>query len=1568
MTNQRGQNAPDNNPLSTFLRGLTSTGPTGFEGLIAHLLESELGQRFRLAASGFQAGMDAETEPGSAYANCIKVETKHYFKSKLSLRELTAEIIQASRNDECDLWILGCTCAVPAQHATKLEQLASDEGIECLFLDSQTTGIDRITVLIASHEMPVIHWASQANIQFDEVALRAYLATIRDRSDFETIRTQLRTKLAGTLVGYVDAVRRSWDELFTVLSDAQTCEAIFNQDVAILTPDTRHIARNHICTGLDAWWRQGIPVQPHQVVLGEEGQGKTWAIMGWLLGLPTNQDGPLILACNASVSINAGDTIDALLPRLLCSWTQLKTTEWWSKRLRNWLGSPSTAGPSILVLIDGLNESENVDWIDFFRPIQHVRWRGRIAVLATDRPSHWQRYDRLHHDGFRVLPIAGYSNEELQAQLAMYPTIDLSQIPEGLQPLLRNPRYFELVADHYEALVDSQDFTHERLILLDAADRQSRKRGYPLGQQELIAIIQGLARQYRNTSTLDDPAVISLLSGINDSRRVRQEVIDGGLLVPIESAVGSRYRVETHRLTFGLGLLLADNVREHARSEVSTHTIAEEIENWFEPHPEMELKVQTSAAAVYHSFLDASFPTVGRRELIKYWLSSRNAGLAHDEARLGIVLRGPDEFIQVAEDLWNSDRQRSAAQDFLGASFCRYRDHPAVQPLLIPAVYRWMGYVHPAGHRLFRGQSDSDVQSIMAEITDRAGHELVPGPMTFLGQSLTVIEDEGLQRLVRLGIRILSAGSLEPYIQGVFAWAAAGALMGHALEGSELAWVIRLAQQDLEPPILPIAEQHFASQNECAHHAGRLLTDILGTAAATHLRECYRETEDPRYLARLEQHRANPCESLFTWSDSECEQCLNNESTPTHLLIDRASLQLLDPTRPPHNRVAEYVREQLSELSPSSIRLNIGVTSEDHRLQRIFPIAAAQVPGVLAQFMRSVIQGMPQRDTRAQRQLALELPRYVPLLQTPEMNALRQTLSMLRASSAQWPTDERVDSDEMLAEAYITWSLLPTFAAEIRYEDIIGRPSNAYDLETFSQWFGPLASTQVDAIFEDLEQNPDRQHIVRALWQLGSSGAIIIEAQRHILRELGEHSDPVIRALVARCAVLLPDEELARSLAEADRIIDVNMHRWEARWCFRLLNEYSDRLPLVDIMTRLDASLASYLVAARGLNENEVAFYANSLDQVWTFVGAAPHPTLSTPLPGIVVDPASDQDPTGLPEIPQERTPSWQFRDSSTSWKDAGEGIPDIGSNSEAEFDALIARFHESQEAVLTAWQFDALRCFGRTFSNDALRAICRARPDLTKQWVSAATQAGSEGDALMLRFGSFLVCLCEALFTTDDELALVLFQALKSSNGLVTFDAAPMLFRIPRSEFVDSAREDLLSKVVDDEELAHFAYLAQAADDGWLDTAIEHRVNSPYLGQTAYGLAMASYRHSSKSEFDRLIEQASIEGTWIEQHVLPTLRRNHMKDRIARLWFERFLYETDERSWAAFEVAVHLADERWFLWAGSDAVSATALGESRFKFIEMNKDYVQRHLRRERERKDYLFGIKISRGEIFPF
>src|SRR5687767_6209877 len=92
--------------LIDILRKLAPAGPEGFEGLIAHLLETLTGTHFYLAKSGSQEGRDMSSR--SLNANVVAVECKRYGQStELDERELLGELVQATRAiPDLDLWVL----------------------------------------------------------------------------------------------------------------------------------------------------------------------------------------------------------------------------------------------------------------------------------------------------------------------------------------------------------------------------------------------------------------------------------------------------------------------------------------------------------------------------------------------------------------------------------------------------------------------------------------------------------------------------------------------------------------------------------------------------------------------------------------------------------------------------------------------------------------------------------------------------------------------------------------------------------------------------------------------------------------------------------------------------------------------------------------------------------------------------------------------------------------------------------------------------------------------------------------------------------------------------------------------------------------------------------------------------------------------------------------------------------------------------------------------------------------------------------------------------------------------
>jgi hypothetical protein len=718
--------------LKTFLARLRPTGQDGFEGLAVRLCEAATGQRFRISGAGQQYGQDARSEPG--YGNLVKVEAKHYDKSALNLRQLDAELLQAVTADpDLELWILAALCAVKDQDAWALEAHAKDLGLEIVILDLGNDGLARLGVLMAAFESAVHSWIKDfcPNLVTPDLALA--LAEIGAHPQFPAARQQLLNKMHGTLLGYDDARSRTNKKLLAAVSDAGNAIALFNQKVAIRAEAVHLISRAAISNELTKWWINSDKRLPRIAVLGEEGMGKTWAALAWLTERAEEERFPIILPCSAAADpISDVGGITRLVPHLL------------AKRFDKWLHAFGPNQIAAVVLIDGLNERPGVNWPTFFSAADQYDWRGRVAVVVTDRPKHWHpKCATSGLDTFTDRFLGTYTDSEL-ADALKSTQITVTDIPEELQKLIRTPRYCDLVASHFDEMKREGDFTVERLIFLDAKNRAARKRG-ALTQSDFIEIIRNLAIQYRRTDSLTLSCLQALLPRPDPDGRIYQEIIDGGLLIE-RTVISTRYEVEPTRLVFGLGMLLAEEVSDHAKRNTSLTSIEDEITSWFEPHPEMDLKVRICGAALFHAFADPEYPTAGRRELLRYWLRLRNWQDGVQQAFVDYLVRCPEDFVEATEDVWSSDRDMGAAEEFLASAFIKHRDDSRLYPILFNAILRWMGFVHPAGYQFMRRKTEDEAKT-RSEIEQRVGAALKNGPLTLCNQQLTVMDNDGLLRL-----------------------------------------------------------------------------------------------------------------------------------------------------------------------------------------------------------------------------------------------------------------------------------------------------------------------------------------------------------------------------------------------------------------------------------------------------------------------------------------------------------------------------------------------------------------------------------------------------------------------------------------------------------------------------------------------------------------------------------------------------------------------------------------------------------------------------------------------------
>ena len=1589
--------------VDNFLGGLEDTGPSGFEGLVAVLLQLATGQEFRLSSSGRQSGRDAGSESG--YANTIKVEAKHYRQTTpLKLRELLAEVAEAVISDKnLDMWVLAASRNVDDQTASTLDKHSETQGIEILILDLGINGLPRLGVLMAEFPDAVINWAKLHQPGFDLGDLRSALLAIANEPDFEPTKARLLAKLSGT-IGYDTARQRVNAQILGILSDNQRAQSVFLQSLGIRAPQARVVQRVELIKQLDDWWdAPGFPAPA--VALGEEGTGKTWAVFDWVVGRVERGDMPVVLPFAAvAQELPKYESPDKLLARLIARWAGILDEKGWARKLDRWLTSEATGRPLVLLLVDGLNERADVDWRPLFTTLLTAPWREKVAVLSTDRPYHWRhRFPMGSPTAVRMTTVEGYSPEEL-AQALSGSQISYSQIPPDLLPLISIPRYCRLVLDHYQEMVAAADFTRERLIYLEIKDRPSKLR-YPLTDQQLFEIIRDLAERARKNPELNAKDLRLLIAEPGrDEANIYEEIASGGLVIEIpRGATVSTFRVEPLRLIYGFGMLLAD---ELARiSSDSPRDIEEFLTSWFEPEPQMDRKVEICGSALFHALFQNDFPEVALKELLRYWLGLRNWADTSQSAFTKYVLRRPDVFVEVAEDFWSYNRDSGAAQQFLGKAFAANRDDRRVQAALVPAIERWMGFLHPLGRHyeefdrprndqivttsggqkiVVPGVDSEKEERVRSEIEARAGCPVVPGEIEVAGVKLTVISDGFLLRLARFGLMIMSAGDPSPFIPSLVRWAVASAVMDGPDFGDLVSWVIRLSDRDVDATVLEEARRLLVRHEAVASAAARALLLAIGSTESESLIEEH-ELIPEWYKERRRQHASDPCRSFYKWTRDEAIACLGREDVPLHMILGRAPVCVVDPSVAVPISLIDRAKEALASIDQKMIHAFGARTSEDHYLEIVTPVLCGRAPSDIAGYMRGVVRTIPSRSRDGQYFLAVMLPKISLLLNSDEVSAVSRVTADLSADSPDWrPVEDhtRELNQTQITEAFAFSAIAPHLSPSHLFRQILARPANGIDLVGLDSWFAVPSHEDIAHAIKTLHGAPDPTTLYRLLWMLPYLGISLSESDRSRLVEIASSEDIRARSGAVRAAVIMADPPLGRCIVDlglsvnkdTDRFVDVE------HWLTLLYARYAGHVPLETIAKRLPLPAVGRVIKERGNQTDEVDSYAALLDHVWQQVISAGDNHIEQ-LPEIETNAERDYSDASFPNL---REPAHQGTvrfGLPRSWTAGPPADPSVelnelfNSNNKEWVRKLNESMHGKYDAIRAAWQSTAFQWYGLEFEFQVLDRIYERFPALMERWVQPALEDSPFGFSVRVRLGTFLAPICRVLLSRDSPLGLKLWTVLHNRDGNpVVIDTVSLAFTADDSSQSRLARQIILDESWNDASIASIAFncgRSQRLD--WLRVVIEDLISAPRLWRRAKGLTLASLSDMNADRFEELVTEAQIAGSWVEES-LSALRENLRKNALARHWYSVFLNaEASDSAWAALQNVLMLADERLLNWRAEieEASECGSRAEERLRFLDLGWDRerkLKEEIDRKGERTKQLFGKEIQPGEIVPF
>jgi hypothetical protein len=690
--------------------------------------------------------------------------------------------------------------------------------------------------------------------------------------------------------------------------------------------------------------------------------------------------------------------------------------------------------------------------------------------------------------------------------------------------------------------------------------------------------------------------------------------------------------------------------------------------------------------------------------------------------------------------------------------------------------------------------------------------------------------------------------------------------------------------------------------------------------------------------------------------------------------IDINPLSILDGLRDrifnPELKLSELLVSRLAGLlkfDPTRYRAGLWATVEDHAAEKILPVLGSRAKGEVAEFIRAVVDSLPNRARDNQYPLLISLPELSILFTRGEVEVVSNFVNQIHDEFREAGNIEQDGGRWDVAEAFAFLAIAPHVSSEELFSRLISRPSDALDLYRFEPWFDALPADCVESVLRIVHSPPDDLTLIRTLWFLAHSNVNLAQLDRERILALVQSQNPRVRWMALRFACAGSDDELRKCVVDLGSSFHNRGSDSAVVWGARILIRSSGHLPFASVALRLHPADAGYALVERGLDPHEVSEYAGLLDNIYQSIMAAIDPALLT-LPSIVAPSKYDSSQRSFPEFATQE-PELSFKSPDLTWRTLPQAPADHpGFDSSKAVEELNRLSRERASAISQAWKTDAFQWFGWGFSSAALGRICRDLPEVVNRWVEPVFQEGRSADNVRLRLGSFLGALCPLLLEWDPPVGFKLWQVLRSGKtGPVVFDAARAAFEAPDNDCTAAARAQLLAECNDDAVISRVAYLAEERNRRqWLETTVQELIVELPLWKRAKGLTLASFSNMKLEEFEAYVTRANLGETWLAS-CISTLRDNLLKNEFAQRWLKIFL-EADERiSWGALQMLLSCGDHRFFTWRDL-YVGENGSRHPRLKFIDSMGREIEKELDRSKKRKDTLFGIKVERGEIFPF
>jgi len=1510
------------------VRRLQATGKTGFEGLIAEAMRALSGRDFLLARSGDQDGHDiASTGP-----TVVDIECKKYDEdTSLRESELLGALVKSDQAPRpVDLWILAATRGVSAQLFGRLTAHAAKLDIGFIALHTGGRSPSRLAALLAADAHGTIAFLQAHARALPNELKSLQIAAKRTAADAAYLSqiAALRNELSDGLAGFSGWAATSRQKCARILQSKKESEKWLGQRVDLLShplPVERSAPRDAI----SHWWANsaGMPV----AVLAEEGFGKTWLTLGWVLDQLTTALSTAGVVVLSSANVKSDDPLDLLVAAQLRGQTPSDERRW-KNRFDRWLQEPE--GGTVLLVLDGINERRRPDW--WKKLLALCSHTPRLRILVTAREGYWGDHFRGLADlPFATISVGELTDEELKTALHVRER-HLNEFPESLWKWLKRPRYLDLAIRLSASLADGE-VTPARMYYEDWKDRYQRKHG-PISPGDFESLLKALASTQKKV--LARPDVFNTLATFGqDAYELLTELETGGVF---ESKAGG-IQLNEPRLRLGQALLLCEELEGVSDAETGGETIA----SWLDPELSGDERGQILESACLHALSSPDFPLESCVALLEAWVNTANAP-NRDESFVGYAPIRPEAYFALAEYAWKQEDSHSDLDRLARAALFEIVTRRQADELVGRYLERWLGFVHPDGYRAWYPSAEPPKESV----AERVGGLPKNGALVVGGVPLVVIREPGLLRLGVVALGLMSIRRDRAFLGAVVAACVAEVAMRFGRLTKELTWVLR-SNPAYEANLLRTEfEKLLAQESRVCRLAARDLAVFTGD------REALEQSQHLAWKAPVGHFSLDPCQCQFPWARRDCEDCLKRLDQDPYVVARALRRAWPDPRFVAPPWMIAHLPALIDQLPRGQLwnSESASATTEEHRFEELEPALCRTMPDVLAALVREMGRGILDLPDGFLRNRYWGIRGHELTFGAPEWSALDQRL----ASLSQLTPANRT---EAYVESHLFALLLQGLPEREQLAALLNRHAEREDSTSCEDVFREVTSW--DAVDAGLASD-EAHRLYRVLWFASSHDTLAPERTLRRAAALIEHPNKLVRACAIRLLVRNGGPADRRALFESRWKAERDQTLIEQNWgSMGLVGSVRSTDDLEQICSRLAPEHIGDLVLARGFTEPDLGFLIRRIDKGLGLhrerLQWATPPTIALGGPG---EPAHVVAAASKPK---------RDRPKKTTLNDLAEACDP----------ALSAARHEAMADALNAAAkaVAKLRSEGATEllagpPPEVLRAISSRHSEAIERWLAVALQEGQASDQLLEWYSGFYQDLCAHLLSARPAEGVALYRRLgagrivrvvESRLGVMLMDIA--VWRAPASSSIKELRLCLLANASSDKELFEISLAAARAGASdalvalvWQDLKTG---NAFAMARDATILGLCP----SSPDVDRALEEIRDRYPvgWLAD-VVARARRRLQYEVFARHWFHQFLIvDGDLEAWAAFRLFLKCVDRRFWTWV--DGPRLRSADHRRRAFYAANRDQIETACKEnERDLDKYLIGHEILRGSLHPW